>query len=199
MGLFKKSTSSTTTTTSTPTSTKESTTTLPGTNTDNLGTNTSSNSGSGSLLDVITGVFGVNSTSSVGSNRTNVGAGDPYSSITSSLSNVASAWINGDANKQVAKLNVEAQALMAKAEASKADQALYEALKAQADEKSNEATQLANKAKSTNTTNWLIVASVLALAFGIIYLVFKAVFGWNSGKKQVQVITPTNNASINKV
>lgn len=199
MGLFKKSTSSTAaTTTSTPTTNKVPTTT-PNASTDSAGTNTSSNSGSGGFLDVIAGVFGGNSTSTVGSNRTNVGAGDPYSSITSSLSNVASAWINGDANKQVAKLNVEAQALMAKAEASKADQALYEALKAQADEKSNEATQLANKAKSTNTTNWLIVASVLALAFGIIYLVFKAVFGWNSGKKQVQVITPTNNASINKV
>lgn len=197
MGLFKKSTISTAATTSTPSSTKVSTTT-PNTSTDNAGTNTSSNSG-GSFLDVIAGVFGGSSTSSAGSNRTNVGAGDPYSSITSSLSNVASAWINGDANKQVAKLNVEAQALMAKAEASKADQALYEALKAQADEKSNEATQLANKAKSANTTNWLIVASVLALAFGILYLVFKAVFGWNSGKKQVQVITPTNNASINKV
>lgn len=196
MGLFKKSTAATTT--STPTSSKVPTTT-PNTSTDNAGTNTSSNSGSGGFLDVIAGVFGGNSTSPVGSNRTNVGAGDPYSSITSSLSNVASAWINGDANKQVAKLNVEAQALMAKAEESKADQALYEALKAQADEKSNEATQLANKAKSTNTTNWLIVASILALAFGIIYLVFKAVFGWSSGKKQVQVVAPTNNAPTNKV
>ncbi len=199
MGLFKKSTSSTAAITESTLTTNKVPTTTPNASTDSAGTNTSSNSGSGGFLDVIAGVFGGNSTSTVGSNRTNVGAGDPYSSITSSLSNVASAWINGDANKQVAKLNVEAQALMAKAEESKADQALYEALKAQADEKSNEATQLANKAKSANTTNWLIVASILALAFGIIYLVFKAVFGWNSGRKQVQVITPTNNASINKV
>lgn len=196
MGLFKKSTTSTAATTSKPTTTNVITTT-PNTS-DNAGTNASSNSG-GSFLDVIAGVFGGSSTSSVGSNRTNVGAGDPVSSITSSLSNVASAWINGDANKQVAKLNVEAQALMAKAEESKADQALYDALKAQAEEKSNEATQLANKAKSVNTTNWLIVASILALAFGIIYLVFKAVFGWSSGRKQVQVVAPINNASTNKV
>ncbi|MBB6003845.1 hypothetical protein [Arcicella rosea] len=177
MGLFNSAKSTTSlpigsatpsTTTTTPTKTTE--------------TNSSSSTG-GSFLDVIGGIFGA-SGSGTGSNKTNTGSGDPASSIVSSLTNVASAWINGDANKQVAKLNVEAEKLMAQAEASKADQALYDALKAQAETKTNEATQLANRAKSNNITNWLLVASVLALAFGIIYLVFKAVFGWTSSKKQ---------------
>lgn len=151
----------------------------------------SSSSDSFNFLDVFSGIIGGNSTSSVGSNRTNTGSGDPISSIVSSISNVASAWIGGDANKQVAKLNVEADKLLAEAEASKADQELYKTLKAQAETKTNEATQLANKTKSNNITNWLIVLSVLALAFGIIFLVFKAVFGWTSSRKSTQV-TPVN-------
>jgi len=176
MGLFNSEKS----TTSLPiASSKPSTTTTTPTKTT---TETYTSSG-GSFLDVIGGIFGVSGSGS-GSSKTNTGSGDPASSIVSSLTNVASAWINGDANKQVAKLNVEAEKLMAQAEASKADQALYDALKAQAETKTNEATQLANRAKSNNITNWLLVASVLALAFGIIYLVFKAVFGWTSSKKQ---------------
>ncbi|MEA5402617.1 hypothetical protein VB776_06810 [Arcicella sp. DC2W] len=173
MGLFnsEKSTTSLPIGSSTPSTTTPTKTTTE--------TNDSSSTG-GSFLDVIGGIFGA---SGSGSNKANTGSGDPASSIVSSLTNVASAWINGDANKQVAKLNVEAEKLMAQAEASKADQALYDALKAQAETKTNEATQLANRAKSNNLTNWLLVASVLALAFGIIYLVFKAVFGWTSKKQ----------------
>ena len=117
--------------------------------------------------------------SSAGSNRVNTGGGDPISSITSSLSNVASALISGNANKEVAKLTVEADKLLAQAEASKADQALYEALKAQAELKTNQALQLANQVKTNATSNWLIISSILALSFGILYLVFKAVFGWS--------------------
>lgn len=180
MGLFNSSKSKTPSTASSTTASTKTASTTKQSNTD---TKSSSVDG-GSFLDVIGGIFGGSSTSSQGSNRTNIGSGDPVSSVVSSLSNVASAWINGDANKQVAKLNVEAEKLMAQAEASKADQALYDALKAQAETKTNEATQLANRAKSNNITNWLLVASVLLLGFGIIYLVFKAVFGWTSSKKQ---------------
>lgn len=138
----------------------------------------------GGFLDVIKGVFGMGgSGSSSGSNKVNNGAGDTASSIVSSLSNVASAWINGDANKAVARSQEEAARLQVEAEANKADQELYKALKAKADVATANAVQLGNVAKSTNTTNFLIVGSVLLLAFGVLYLVFKAVFGWVSPSK----------------
>lgn len=139
-------------------------------------TNTDKNSANtNTLMSSLMAALGMSST---GSNRVNTGGGDPISSITSSLSNVASALISGNANKEVAKLTVEADKLLAQAEASKADQALYEALKAQAELKSNQALQLANQVKTNATSNWLILSSILALSFGILYLVFKAVFGW---------------------
>ncbi len=139
-------------------------------------TNTDKNSANpNSLMGNLMAALGM---SSAGSNRVNTGGGDPISSITSSLSNVASALISGNANKEVAKLTVEADKLLVQAEASKADQALYEALKAQAELKSNQALQLANQVKTNATSNWLILSSILALSFGILYLVFKAVFGW---------------------
>lgn len=149
--------------------------TAPKTPTD---TPTDNGGSSGGFLDGIKGIFGIGGSS--GSNKVNNGAGDTVSSVVSSLSNVASAWINGDANKKVAQAQIEASKLQADAEASKADQELYKALKAKADVATANAVQLASTAKSNNTTNFLIVGGVLLLAFGVIYLVFKAVFGWVS-------------------
>ncbi len=193
MGLFNKSSNTTadtgsssgTTTTTPTTSTKTAETT----------TSTTESQSGGSFLDVISGILGGGTSS--GSSRANTGSGDPVTSIVSSISNVASAWINGDAKKEVAKLQIEANKLTAEAEASKADQALYAALKAKADTKTNEATQLANRVKSENITNWLIVGSIFLLAFGILYLVFKAVFGWTRSTTK-QGIPNTSNQPVNQ-
>ena len=187
MGLFNKSSNSTadtgTGTTLNPTSPK----------TTETSTGTTESQSGGSFLDVISGIFG--GSTSAGSSRANTGSGDPVTSIVSSISNVASAWINGDAKKEVAKLQIEANKLTAEAEASKADQALYAALKAKADTKTNEATQLANRVKSENITNWLIVGSIFLLAFGILYLVFKAVFGWTRSTTK-QGIPNSSNQTV---
>lgn len=122
----------------------------------------------------------------INNNKSSPISSDPISSIIASVSNIAGAIISGDANKKIASLNLEAEKLKVEAEENKADQALYEALKAKAEAKANEATQIANREKSKNVTNWLILLTILGLAFGVIYLVFKAVFGWRSKKEEPQ-------------
>lgn len=116
---------------------------------------------------------------------------DPVSAIVGSVSGVVQAFVNADSKKEVARLQVEAEQLQVEAEDAKADQELYKVLQEKVKTKQQQLQTAADKAKQTATNNMLIFLGVLVFALGIIFVVFKYLFG-----KPKQAITQkpsTNN------
>jgi len=146
----------------------------------------SSNNNQTALSSLLGSGFDTSSNVSVGMSA------DPVSAIVGSVSGVVQAFVNADSKKEVARLQVEAEQLQVEAEDAKADQELYKVLQEKVKTKQQQLQTASDKAKQTATNNMLIFLGVLVFALGIIFVVFKYLFG----SKPKQAITPkpaTNN------